>query len=71
LIHGVAFLDVGSLTEGFDEIRFKTFRWATGAGLRLYTPVGPIRLEYGYQLQENPPLNRGEFHFSLGFRSRK
>ena len=25
------------------------------------------RLEYGYQLQENPPLNRGEIHFSLGF----
>ncbi len=67
LIHGVAFVDVGSLTDGFEEIGFDTFRWSTGAGLRLYTPVGPIRLEYGYQLQENPPLSRGEFHFALGF----
>jgi outer membrane protein insertion porin family len=67
LIHGVAFVDVGSLTDGFEEIGFDTFRWSTGAGLRLYTPVGPIRLEYGYQLQENPPLGRGEFHFALGF----
>jgi outer membrane translocation and assembly module TamA len=67
LIHGVAFVDVGSLTEGFDEIEFETFRWSTGGGLRLHTPVGPIRLEYGYQLQDNPPLGRGEIHFSLGF----
>ena len=67
LIHGVAFVDVGSLTEGFDKIEFETFRWSTGGGLRLHTPVGPIRLEYGYQLQENPPLDRGEIHFSFGF----
>jgi outer membrane protein insertion porin family len=67
LIHGVVFVDVGSLTEGFDEIEFDTFRWSTGGGLRLHTPVGPVRLEYGYQLQENPPLDRGEIHFALGF----
>jgi len=67
LIHGVAFVDVGSLTNGFSEIEWDTFRWSTGGGLRLHTPVGPVRLEYGYQLQENPPLNRGELHFSLGF----
>ncbi len=67
LIHGVAFVDVGSLTEGFGDIELDTFRWSTGAGLRLYTPVGPIRLEYGYQLQDNSPEDRGQIHFSLGF----
>lgn len=67
LVHGVAFVDVGSLTDGFEEIRFDAFRWSAGAGLRVHTPVGPIRLEYGFQLQDNPPLNRGEFHFALGF----
>jgi outer membrane protein insertion porin family len=67
LIHGVAFVDVGSLTDGFEEMGFDTFRWSAGAGLRVHTPVGPIRLEYGYQLQDNPPLGRGEFHFALGF----
>jgi outer membrane protein insertion porin family len=67
LIHGVAFVDVGSLTDGFSDIEWDTFRWSTGGGLRLHTPVGPVRLEYGYQLQENPPLGRGELHFSLGF----
>ncbi len=67
LVHGVVFVDVGSLTEGFEKVGLNTFRWSAGAGLGLYTPVGPIRLEYGYQLQDNPPLNRGEFHFALGF----
>lgn len=67
LVHGVVFVDVGSLTDGFEGIGANTFRWSTGAGLRLHTPVGPIRLEYGYQLQDNPPLSRGEFHFALGF----
>jgi outer membrane translocation and assembly module TamA len=67
LIHGVAFVDVGSLTDGFDEIQFETFRWSIGGGGRLHTPVGPVRLEYGYQLQDNPPSDRGELHFALGF----
>lgn len=67
MVHGVAFVDVGSLTEGFEAIGVDTFRWSAGAGLRLHTPVGPVRLEYGYQLQDNPPLDRGEFHFALGF----
>jgi outer membrane protein insertion porin family len=67
LVNGVAFVDVGSLTEGFEPVGFDTFRWSAGAGLRLHTPVGPVRVEYGYQLQDNPPLDRGEFHFSLGF----
>ncbi len=67
LVHGVAFVDVGSLTDGFGRIGLDTFRWSAGTGLRLHTPVGPIRLEYGYQLQDNPPLDRGELHFSLGF----
>jgi outer membrane protein insertion porin family len=67
LVNGVVFVDVGSLTQGFDTIGFEAFRWSAGAGLRLHTPVGPVRVEYGYQLQDNPPLNRGEVHFSLGF----
>jgi outer membrane protein insertion porin family len=67
LVNGVAFIDVGSLTEGFEDVGFDNFRWSAGAGLRLHTPVGPIRLEYGYQLQENPGQNRGELHFALGF----
>jgi len=64
LIHGVIFVDAGSISDGLDTI---DLRWAAGGGVRVHTPVGPVRVEYGYQLQDNPPLDRGEFHFSLGF----
>ena len=67
LLYGVAFVDVGSLTDGWKQVTTDSFRWSAGGGLRLHTPVGPVRVEYGYQLQSNPPLDRGEFHFSLGF----
>ncbi|MEW6442721.1 MAG: POTRA domain-containing protein [bacterium] len=67
VVHGVVFVDTGSLTRGFPEMGLSSFRWAVGGGLRVYTPIGPLRLEYGYQLQPNPPLDRGEIHFSLGF----
>lgn len=67
LLHGYVFVDVGSLTNGWEEVMWQTFRWTSGGGVRLYTPVGPLCLGYGYQLQDNPPLDRGEIIFSLGF----
>lgn len=67
LVHGFAFVDTGSLTEGWKPVTFDTFRWTSGGGLRLYTPVGPVCLGYGHQLQSNPPLDRGRIIFSLGF----
>lgn len=67
LLNGVVFFDAGALTNGWQEVKLSSFRCSAGAGVRVHTPVGPVRLEYGYQLQENPPLDRGQFHFSLGF----
>jgi outer membrane protein assembly factor BamA len=67
LLHGYVFVDVGSLTHGWSRVTWDTFRWTSGGGVRLYTPVGPLCLGYGIQLQPNPPLDRGEILFSLGF----
>lgn len=67
LLNGVVFFDAGALTNGWQEVKLSRFRCSAGAGVRVHTPVGPVRLEYGYQLQSNPPLDRGQFHFSLGF----
>jgi len=67
LLHGYVFVDTGSLTRGWEQVTGRTFRWTSGAGIRLYTPVGPLCLGYGHQLQPNPPLDRGQILFSLGF----
>jgi outer membrane protein assembly factor BamA len=47
-------------------------RYSVGLGLRVGTPIGPIRLDYGWKLRtarpDAPDVNPepGLLHFSLG-----
>jgi outer membrane translocation and assembly module TamA len=40
---------------------------SVGIGLRFRTPIGPIRLEYGHNLNPRPTDPDGTLHFSVGF----
>ena len=44
----MGFVGVDPFTLNSDQLRF-----TSGAGLRYNTPVGPLRLDFGYKL--NPP----------------
>lgn len=63
-VQGVLFTDVGS-TWGIDRGQIPWYADDTavhasvGLGLRLQTPIGPVRLDYGYG-------KKGKFHFSFG-----
>lgn len=59
------FLDTGNLWKEPSAIDF-TLRYALGAGLRIITPVGPLALDYGINLNRRQWEDFGAFHFSIG-----
>jgi outer membrane protein assembly complex protein YaeT len=71
---GVLFLDGGNVWADSWSIRLSDLRYAVGPGLRYQTPVGPIRFDFGYQLNPIPGLivngapqsRRWRIHFSIG-----
>jgi outer membrane protein insertion porin family len=70
-LRAAAFFDVGKGWGGgttrFDN-SFWPLRYAAGAGIRWYSPFGPIRVDWGYNL--SPKEGRGEksnvWDFSMG-----
>lgn len=64
---GVVFMDAGNAYENLSTKIF-SMRFTAGVGLRYHTPVGPLRLDFGYQL--NPPSGnpfpRYEAYLSVG-----
>lgn len=71
---GVLFLDGGNVWEGPWEVQLNKLRWAVGPGIRYDTPIGPVRFDFGVQLnpieglvlEGNPERRRWRAHFSIG-----
>jgi outer membrane protein insertion porin family len=62
------FLDGGNVWRELSDFNPKEFRFSTGLGLVLITPVGPIRFDYGIKLtKEDSDKTRDAFHFGLYF----
>lgn len=47
---GVGFIDASDVTRGFGELRFDHPHVSTGLGVRYDTAVGPLRIDFGYQI---------------------
>jgi outer membrane protein insertion porin family len=63
----VAFFDAGSLSQNHRQLSSAAVEMAVGLGLRLDLPIGPVRLEYGHSLTQDPGEPSGTFHFAIGF----
>jgi outer membrane protein insertion porin family len=63
-LKGVVFFDAGNSYDDFDE--FGTLRYTTGTGIRWISPIGPIRIEWGYNLDQKPDESSNKFEFAFG-----
>jgi outer membrane protein insertion porin family len=63
---GVIFFDAGNVFGIDDSFTFRDIPRSTGAGVRWYSPLGPIRIEYGYILNRRPGDPTGNIEFSIG-----
>jgi outer membrane protein insertion porin family len=63
-LRGAVFFDIG---KGFDEWRdMWPLRTAAGAGIRWFSPMGPIHLDFGYNLSPKKGEKQSVFDFSMG-----
>ncbi|MBI4850385.1 MAG: outer membrane protein assembly factor BamA [Acidobacteria bacterium] len=63
---GVLFYDTGNVFRKTSDIGLRKFSNTLGTGLRITTPVGPLRFDVGFLLNPRVPERRVQFHFSFG-----
>lgn len=64
-LKGAAFFDIGNVWGRVGDFAQGSFKSGVGAGVRIKTPFGPVRLDYGWPI--NPDSNEkqsGRLHFS-------
>lgn len=76
----VPFFDFGNVWINTNDFSPTDIKYTVGVGLRYATPVGPLRVDYGYKLKRDEicldrtapltpqcsPESRGVIHFSIG-----
>lgn len=62
-----AFYDTGNVWKEMEDFGAGGFKSGIGMGIRFKTPIGPINLDYGYPLDEEPgeDSKSGKFYFSV------
>jgi outer membrane protein insertion porin family len=62
----VAFMDVGNVYSEDQQFDLGEMRRSVGFGIRFITPVGPVRLDWGFKLDRRPEERLVELGFLLG-----
>ncbi len=56
----------GAVTPGVGDLSGAAFKTGVGGGIRVKTPVGPLRLDVGYALNPIEGENRWQLYFGIG-----
>jgi outer membrane protein insertion porin family len=66
-IFGLVFFDAGNVfTDDPNALTVSGLRTGAGGGIRWYSPVGPLRFEYGVNLEPEPGESSSEIYFTVG-----
>ncbi len=64
-LQGVLFYDVGNAWRAGDQ-NYSDVRSSVGAGVRWRSPLGPLRFEWGYNLDKREGEDQSVFEFTIG-----
>jgi outer membrane protein insertion porin family len=65
-IVGLVFFDAGNVFTAEESYTFKGIRMSVGGGVRWYSPMGPLRLEWGYNLDPQEDEVQSKWDFTIG-----
>ncbi|MBI5049690.1 MAG: outer membrane protein assembly factor BamA [Nitrospirae bacterium] len=63
---GLTFFDAGRSFDNTEPIEISELRTTVGLGVRWISPIGPIRLEWGYNISPKPGEDQGKLEFTFG-----
>ena len=63
----IGFFDVMGVAQDSEDYPFDDVLYSAGGGVRWNTIIGPVRLEYGYNLRRREDDPAGTVHLSIGF----
>ncbi|HBG92974.1 MAG TPA: outer membrane protein assembly factor BamA [Nitrospiraceae bacterium] len=63
-LKGVTFFDAGRAFDSFKD--FGDFKYGAGIGFRWFSPIGPIRLEWGHNLNPKTGESKSKWEFTFG-----
>lgn len=65
-LSGVVFVDTGAVVPEVGDLGSASFKTGVGGGIRVKTPVGPLRLDVGYALNPIEGDDRWQLYFGIG-----
>jgi len=65
-VMGVLFFDAGNVFTKDEDYTFSEIRSGAGLGIRWYSPAGPLRLEWGKNLDPEPGESESVWEFTIG-----